>query len=89
MDTFAAEVKKLSSLQKRTQGPFEVVTIWGSKGAEEGKFQWVEDFSIDSKGNLLVSDALNSPGSILLSDGSLITEYAGKGKGKEHMKKLD
>ena len=67
--------------------PYEIVKVWGKKGTGDGQFRYIEDFAFDAKGNLLVTDALNSTVSVFSTNGVFITKFAGKGKGNKYMEK--
>lgn len=61
------------------KSPAELVKSWGSKGTGDGQFQYVEDFAVDAKGNILATDALNSNIQVFSPDGVFITKFGTKG----------
>ena len=57
----------------------ELVNIFGSKGSGNGEFRYVEDFAIESNGQILISDALNSNIQVFTVEGKYITQFGGQG----------
>ena len=48
---------------------YQPVLAWGSKGNENGKFQYIEDFALDLDGNLMVTDALKANVQVFTPEG--------------------
>ena len=60
----------------------------GSEGMGPGQFKYVEDFALDSKGNLLVTDAAHAfVQAFDRKTGKFITRFGGKGDGDENLEK--
>ncbi len=56
---------------------------FGTKGAGDGQFQYVEDFAFDINGNILATDATNSSVQVFnATTGKFITKFGIKGKEK-------
>ncbi len=59
---------------------FEHVMNIGSKGSGPGQFRYIEDFSFDGNGYILVTDAANSNIQVFdKATGKYITQFGGKG----------
>ena len=67
---------------------FEHVMTIGSEGVGEGQFRYVEDFAMDTKGNLLVTDAAHAYVQVFdKTTGKFITRFSGKGDEDNHLEK--
>ncbi len=67
---------------------FEHVMSFGSEGVAPGQFKYVEDFALDSKGRLLVTDAAHAFVQVFdKTSGEYITRFGGKGYNDENLEK--
>jgi len=67
---------------------FDHVMNVGSKGTGPSEFNYVEDFDMDSKGNLLVTDAAHAYVQVFdPTTGEFISRFGGKGDEEYHLEK--
>jgi sugar lactone lactonase YvrE len=62
----------------------QMMTTWGTTGAQDGQFQYVEDLAVAPNGHVYATDAKNSNVQVFTSDGKFITKFGVRGDGKDN-----
>jgi DNA-binding beta-propeller fold protein YncE len=78
----------LSAMGNAKELRFEHVMNIGTQGSGPGQFKYVEDFAIDSKGYLLVTDAAHAYVQVFdKTTGKFVDRFGGKGDEDYHLEK--
>ncbi|MBL7182818.1 MAG: SMP-30/gluconolactonase/LRE family protein [Anaerolineae bacterium] len=76
------DIRTLLRLASEKPVDLPFVLRWGSRGSEDGQFDWANDLAVDDDGNVYLADGRNSRVQKFDSDGAFLTKWGTSGEGQ-------